>query len=95
MEGSGSGRQEDREHLESVLMGTRFRRQREDEMSVMVSALTHVVAGGGNDSGTGGFGQKRQRDEGGDHHQISESVPGGLLPFQDFSNEGSPSYMHG
>ncbi|XP_074335423.1 ethylene-responsive transcription factor ABR1-like [Apium graveolens] len=77
-------------------MGTRFGRQREEEMSVMVSALTHVVAGGGNDSGGGGgFGHKRQRDEGGDHHQFTESVPGGgLLPFQDFSNEGSPSYLH-
>ncbi|KAK1371602.1 Ethylene-responsive transcription factor [Heracleum sosnowskyi] len=94
MEGSGSARQEDREHLETVLMGTRFGRQREDEMSVMVSALTHVVAGGGNDSGSGGFGQKRQRDEGGDQHQLSESVPAGFLPLQDFSQEGSPSYMH-
>lgn len=86
----GSGRQEDSEHLESVLMGTRFGGQREDEMSVMVSALTHVVAGGGND--TGGFRQKRLREEGCDRLQFPESGPAG---FSDFSYQGSPSYMHG
>lgn len=85
----GSGRQEDSEHLESVLMGTRFGGQREDEMSVMVSALTHVVAGGGND--TGGFRQKRLREEGCDRLQFPESGPAG---FSDFSYQGSPSYMH-
>lgn len=96
----GSGRQEG-PHMGSAVRGATLRGDNRREEEIMVSALAHVMAGGGNDGGGSGSGTgtKREREEEvGDHRHhnyLSQQVSQGFPPYGDVSLVGSPSFMHG
>lgn len=96
-------------YLEESVLGPMFPgHNREEEMSVMVSALTHVVSGevsnwraGGDLSSSGGdVGAKRGRQEEGGRsssggEQFSESSSRVCRAYSDFSPGGSSSNIRG